>query len=166
MLQLGTNFPNLIFLLCLGKELKCSIAFSLLTQSWAGLKCPVGIKVIEMVKGQQEKRRLRGRRSRIKQFGAIYQRNVEKCCVCFLEEVSDRSHRDFYCGTLDNKITRMKGLYSVIWKLKNKTKQSDTLRINTVGVLPIFEGVSTKKPKKSWQGYHCHTGQGFLLLRM
>lgn len=69
MLQPGTNFPNLIFVSWEGT--KYLIAYSLLTQSWAGLKHPLDIKVIEMVKGQQEKGSLSGRRSRIKQFGAF-----------------------------------------------------------------------------------------------
>lgn len=48
-----------------------------LPQSLAGLKYPTVIKEIEMVKFQQEQQRLRGKRSKIKQFKGLF--TIEKC---------------------------------------------------------------------------------------
>jgi len=73
----------------------------------AGLRYSTVIKEIEMAQCQQEKQRIRGRSSRIKQFKGPF--TIEKC---FLEV---RSHSDVCCGTLDYKIIKMKGLFSVMY---------------------------------------------------
>lgn len=64
------------FSLCAGKLSVKWPAGLTLTQCLAGLKLPADIKVMEMVKGQQEKQTLRRRKPRIKQAGAIYHREV------------------------------------------------------------------------------------------
>lgn len=117
--MLGKCYKEFLVLLVLSLMLLYSVCnnlqVSLLPHSLSGLKYPIIIKEMEMVKSQQEKQRLR--RSRIKQFKGPF--TIEKC---FIEDISKRSQTDFYCGPLNYKITRMKSLFPVMQKLK-KTKQ-------------------------------------------